>query len=106
MGVIDKKTYTLKCDKCGKIESARILDKGSGWSGSFWGDSAKFSDFATEWSGGGKIEPSLESAKCIHCGSKPTVKSVYSELSPKNAIRYGFVENGKTKAMNAISGRP
>lgn len=69
MGVIDKTTYKLSCPQCVIDESASILDYGSSWSGFNWESSAKFSNFETEWSGGGKLELTLISAICKKCGS-------------------------------------
>jgi hypothetical protein len=79
MGVIDKKTYTLSCENCGANESASILDKGSGWSGSSWQASANFIEFKTEWSQSGeKVEPSLIHAICNNCGTVAKDESRYS----------------------------
>ncbi|MBL0611325.1 MULTISPECIES: hypothetical protein [Aeromonas] len=68
MGIIDKTTYTLRCDKCGITEDASILDKGSNWGGSHWQNGTNFKSFTTLWSGAGKSEPKLVEAKCKNCG--------------------------------------
>ena len=78
MGTIDRCTYTLTCPKCGQTESASISDKGSMWSGSYWGERAEFSYFDTVWSGGAKEEPELQSASCKKCNIPPEVTSKYS----------------------------
>ena len=78
MGIIDKKTYALTCPQCGARESASVLDKGSGRSGSSWQSGASFSSFSTAWSGGGGgEEPELTSATCKNCGTEATVESGY-----------------------------
>lgn len=77
MGIIDKKTYTIKCAQCGTKESASVLDKGSGWGGSSWQNGDSFTSFKTSWSGGGRDEPELTSTTCMNCGSAATVESVY-----------------------------
>ena len=79
MGVIDKSTYTLTCTKCGATSSASVLDRGSGWGGSSWGDGAAFSGFKTEWVGGGNEEPELKLAACEKCGIPATVTLKYSQ---------------------------
>jgi hypothetical protein len=79
MGIIDKCTYTLSCELCGISEEKSVLDKGSGWSGSFWNSPPKFASFSTEWNGnGGPEEPELVSAKCATCGNPAEVQSKYS----------------------------
>lgn len=75
MGVIDSTCHTLKCEICGISESAKVLDKGSTWSGSSWQDGASLENFNTDWSGGGQKEPTLISAICKKCGNTATVKS-------------------------------
>ncbi len=74
MGVIDKTTYTLTCPKCGTKESASVLEKGSGWGGS-WQEGASFLSFKTQWIGGGKQEPKLTSATCGECGAEAKVET-------------------------------
>lgn len=78
MGVIDKATYTLTCPECGEAESASVTDKGSGWGGSYWGESAHFMKFETTWTGGQKIEPTLQSAICKKCGATAENESKYT----------------------------
>lgn len=68
MGVIDKTTYTLRCESCEIEEESSILDKGSNWSGSNWQSEAEFKNFGTSWKGGGRTEPELISARCKQCG--------------------------------------
>jgi len=68
VGIIDKTTYRLTCPKCGAVEKANVLDKGSNWSGSYWQSGATFERFETSWSGGGSTEPDLTSATCRQCG--------------------------------------
>jgi len=77
MGTIDSTLYTLRCPKCGAIESVKVLDKGSGWGGSSWQDGADFANFNTAWSGGGAQEPELVSATCKECAQPATVESGY-----------------------------
>lgn len=36
MSIIDSTSCTLTCAICGKAETHKVLDKGSGWSGSYW----------------------------------------------------------------------
>jgi len=78
MGVNDKTVYKLTCPKCDTSETSSVLDKGSGWGGSSWQDEASFSNFKTEWSGGGSQEPKLILAVCNVCGGSATVESGYS----------------------------
>ena len=69
MGTIDRTDYKLSCPKCNITESATVLDHGSNWNGSWWQSEARFSNFETQWIGGGSKEPELISAKCKHCGA-------------------------------------
>jgi hypothetical protein len=80
MGIIDSTVYTLQCQKCGTKESAKVLDKGSGWGGSAWQRGAEFSKFDTQWTGGGREEPQLVSATCKKCGQPAMVDSGYGGL--------------------------
>lgn len=80
MGVIDSIVYMLQCQKCRTKESVKILDKGSGWSGSSWQYEANFSKFDTQWTGGGQKEPELVSATCKKCGQPAAVESGYGGL--------------------------
>jgi hypothetical protein len=73
MGVIDKSTYTLSCENCGANETNAVLQKGSGYGGS-WQSSANFSKFETLWSGGGTSEPKLDTASCKQCSSSAIVQ--------------------------------
>ena len=73
MGTIDKTVYKLTCPKCSSSETSAVLDKGSGWSGSWWQSSATFLQFDTEWTGGAEVEPTLVSATCKKCGTAATV---------------------------------
>lgn len=66
MGVIDKTTYTLRCESCQNSETASVLEHGSSY-GSSWQSGAKFKDFQTQWSGGDKTEPRLTSSVCTKC---------------------------------------
>jgi hypothetical protein len=78
MGVIDSTIYTLSCPKCGIVESASLLDKGSNWGGSHWQSGAIFVEFETKWSGDGTREPQLVLASCKVCSTAASVKSAYS----------------------------
>lgn len=79
MGIIDKLTYTLSCATCSCTEQKSLVDKGSGWSGSFWGSPPKFTKFHVSWKGeGGREEPELVSANCAQCGNPAHVDSRYS----------------------------
>jgi hypothetical protein len=80
MGIIDKTTYTLRCNNCETTEEASILDKGSNWSGSHWQSGASFTNFSTSWNGGGKSEPELIEAKCKYCGQPAKSESRYGGL--------------------------
>lgn len=80
MGIIDSKIFVLKCQKCGIKESAKVLDKGSSWGGSSWEGRPDYSKFETQWTGGGKEEPELLSAKCKTCGQQAKVESCYGGL--------------------------
>lgn len=66
--MIDKTTHRLTRPQCGAVETAKVLDKGSNWSGSHWQSDATFERFETSWSGGGSTEPDLISATCKQCG--------------------------------------
>ena len=68
MGIIDSTSHTLHCSACNLEETKKVLDKGSGWSGSSWQSRATYQNFETQWEGGGKAEPTLLSAKCRRCG--------------------------------------
>ena len=74
MGVIDKTTYLLSCERCSVEETSSILEKGSNWGGSHWQSEADFTKFMTSWKGGGVAEPTLLSATCISCEMPAGVK--------------------------------
>lgn len=76
MGTIDSLTITLTCPQCTRTESARILDKGSTWSGSHW-QVPSFRSFEAVVTGGGKQEPEV-TATCPEC-----------EVAAKVSERYG-----------------
>ena len=78
MGVIDRCTYTLRCNQCNVTESGSAVDSGSGWSGSSWSSGPSYQNFETKWEGSGKTEPDLVSAACKTCGQAPVVTSKYS----------------------------
>ncbi|MDO9103345.1 MAG: hypothetical protein Q7U57_00120 [Methylovulum sp.] len=78
MGIIDQTTYQLTCPQCSTEEKAKVLDKGSGWSGSHWQNSTNFKRFDTSWSGGGNVEPSLISATCKNCSVSAKWVRMYS----------------------------
>jgi hypothetical protein len=80
VGTIDSTKHLLSCDKCNVTEERRILDKGSGWSGSWWQEGAEFESFNVEWSGGGKSEPTIVAATCRICGSDAVHSSGFGGL--------------------------
>jgi len=69
MGYIDNLCVTLTCPKCGAVEEAAALDKGSAWNGSHWHRFDEFKLFNTTCDGGGKQEPTIVAATCKKCGS-------------------------------------
>lgn len=76
MGVIDKTTYELTCHSCQQTEKGAVLDRGSGWSGSNWGEGAVFQHFETQWEGaGGSTEPQLVTAICKQCKTDAQVST-------------------------------
>jgi hypothetical protein len=74
MGIIDDATYTLTCETCKVSESVRILDKGSGWSGSCWRAGGAFEKFHASWTGGGPKMPEVKDARCKLCNSAARVE--------------------------------
>lgn len=65
MGTIDSATYTLTCPECGRTESDRVLDKGSGWGGSSW-QRPTFELFETQISGSARDEYEV-TGTCLVC---------------------------------------
>jgi len=78
MGTIDKKTFSLTCTKCKSTESSSVLDKGSCWNGSHWGSDLSFNLFEIKASGGGNVEPQIQSAVCKKCRIAPRIEIDYS----------------------------
>jgi len=77
MGYIDQTEYRLSCTSCNTSETSKVLEKGSAY-GSSWREGTTFSQFETEWSGGGSQEPKLTLAVCKVCGRNANVESGYS----------------------------
>lgn len=77
MGIIDKLSITLTCSRCGATEESSILDTGSRWSSSNWSCPRPFTQFDVIYKGGGKDEPSVDSAQCKVCGNAASVKTTY-----------------------------
>jgi hypothetical protein len=67
MGVIDKCSYTLTCSKCGASSSASIVEYGSNWRSSGWGNRPIFTGFSIEWHEDVNKEPVIKSARCEKC---------------------------------------
>lgn len=77
MGIIDKLSITLTCNGCGTAEESSVLDTGSRWGGSHWSRPGPFMQFDVICKGGGKDEPTVDSAKCKACGNTASVKMTY-----------------------------
>jgi len=75
VGTIDSATITLTCPKCGLTESDRILDKGSGWNGSYW-QVPSFGEFEVSVTGGYKVEPDVIGV-CPQCKVTAGVSTPY-----------------------------
>ncbi|MBB3092144.1 hypothetical protein [Nocardioides albus] len=75
MGTIDSATITLTCPSCGKAESDRVLDKGSGWSGSHW-QAPTFRQFDVTLTGNAKDEY-VVAGTCPQCQVTATVAVQY-----------------------------
>lgn len=71
MGVIDKATYTAKC-QCGEFESVTLLEHGSAYGGS-WQPSMPMTCFKITWSADGFGTPRITSARCKKCGGVPEI---------------------------------
>ena len=78
MGIVDKKTYILKCSSCQKEESGLVVDRGSTWSGSSWSNRCNFELFKVQWDHSESSEPKITNATCIDCGSIADVNFSYS----------------------------
>jgi hypothetical protein len=75
VGIIDSAIITVTCPECGLTESDRILDKGSGWNGSYWGVPS-FHKFQVTVTGGYKVEPDVDGI-CPRCEVAAEVKTQY-----------------------------
>lgn len=75
MGTIDSATITLTCPSCGLTESNRILDKGSGWSGSHW-QAPTFMKFDASISGSAKTDYDV-TGTCPACQVAANVATQY-----------------------------
>ena len=82
MGTIDKLWIKLSCDACEGSETRSVLDKGSMWSGSHWGDLGSFLAFDVESRGGGGQEPEVVSSICKSCGAAAKVETAYGSNRP------------------------
>jgi hypothetical protein len=78
MGIVDKKSYTLKCPNCQKVEKGLVVDKGSTWNGSSWSNRCNFQFFNVQWSDSDSMEPNIVNASCVECGSAADVDYSYS----------------------------
>jgi len=67
MGFIDETIYMFTCPQCKKEERVKLLDKGSTFGGSHWQHGIDVEHFDVTWIGGGKVEPTVESAYCKKC---------------------------------------
>lgn len=77
MGIVDKKSYTLKCLSCKKNESGLVVDKGSTWSGASWSNRCDFQFSNVQWKDSDNLEPEVLNATCISCGSIADVNFSY-----------------------------
>ena len=73
MGKANTTDYTLTCKKCDINETAKVVDRGSGWSGSDWNHKTKFAHFKTKWTGGGVLPPQITAAHCNKCDAAPEI---------------------------------
>ena len=80
MGIIDKTIHKLSCEDCHIEEEQKVLDKGSGWSGSSWQSGVDFRHFETSWFGGGKTEPDITKATCKKCGKLAKAESRFGGM--------------------------
>jgi len=76
VGIIDSATITLSCPQCGLTESSRIVDKGSGWSGSSW-QRPSFDRFEVTVTGGDEDEPKVVGV-CTQCKVAAEVSKRYA----------------------------
>lgn len=67
MGIIDTTKFTVTCPTCGLIETVSVHQKGSAYN-PYWQDGSEMKQFETEWTGGGKDEPTIRKATCRTCG--------------------------------------
>ena len=76
MGIIDTNNYTLKCESCGTIGTAKVHDRGDSYSGSFWQSRGDFDDFNSVWKQEKPgSEPEFISATCKKCSKPATLQS-------------------------------
>lgn len=68
MGVIDSTTNHFKCRDCGAQDSSRVVERGSGYGGS-WGSPSPCEGFDIQWKDSQFGEPTPESYRCRQCGS-------------------------------------
>lgn len=83
MGVIDKLWIKITCEHCGCSETLSVLDKGSSYGGSHWGNPSPSTKFSVVFEGGGTTEPTITSAKCVACNCTAVVKEKYGFGRPE-----------------------
>lgn len=70
MGIIDQTKHVFECPKCGEQESCTVLDKGSGYGGTWWQGGPNLKKFNVLWEGGCRTEPRVLKATCKRCGKE------------------------------------
>lgn len=68
MGIIDSKTITLNCKHCGTDENQKVVEHGSNYGSSGWGDLGPYKLFNVTVKKT-NFGPEVESATCKSCGS-------------------------------------
>ena len=76
MGYIDTATVTLTCPECGLTESSRVLDKGNGYSGSYW-QAPTFKKFDARAAGNPRDDYTV-TGKCRTCNVDAHVGHEYN----------------------------
>lgn len=75
MGIQDTATITLTCPQCGRTETSRVHDYGSGWGPDNW-QRPTFQAFDATIIGGGIADPAV-TGTCPACNTAATVTKQY-----------------------------
>jgi DNA-directed RNA polymerase subunit M/transcription elongation factor TFIIS len=73
MGIIDSKSYELKCNKCNSSETFNIFQYGSSY-GANWQQKTESKNFNITWDSTKNIEPQIKKMTCKKCNQIQIIK--------------------------------